>query len=152
MSEFDIMVQHLEDTGLYMVTEDSRVYAELKACAAGLDLYFDMLKELEREHLIATAESDGLELYDGLLAAPHTDLSTEGRRESLLAAMSVGFNDVTLADYEKLLGIYNIHGSMSEEDGNIIIHCTDSIGSARKGMIEAHIARFAPLFSSITFE
>lgn len=152
MSEFEVMSCRLQETGLYDIQEGTIVYAELKAYAAGLDMYFDILKEIADEHLVASANSYGLTMYSNIISAPNIDNTTDGIRESILSAMSVGYSDRRLSDYEKLLGIYNIHGTLSEENGNIIIHCTESPDSATKAFIEAHIARFAPVFSTITFE
>ena len=47
--------------GMYEITEDTRLYAELKAYDAGFQTLHDQLDELLQEALIPTAVSYGLE-------------------------------------------------------------------------------------------
>ena len=75
--------------GMYEITEDTRLYAELKAYDAGFQTLHDQLDELLQEALIPTAVSYGLEEKE-LLFGLHLSSCTEeerrgrGRRRSAI--------------------------------------------------------------------
>ena len=58
---FTAMQNALLANGMYEITEDTRLYAELKAYDAGFQTLHDQLDELLQEALIPTAVSYGLE-------------------------------------------------------------------------------------------
>lgn len=149
MSEFQMLSERLAATGLYDISVGTEVWAELMAYAAGLDMYFEELEEIRREAFIAEAESYGLELYENLISAYNTDTSLEGRRNSILSALSITAEDFTLESMNKLLGIYNIHGTFSDRYGDITLNCSDDLTSTQKNAIEKHINTFAPMFTKI---
>ena len=61
---FTAMQNALLANGMYEITEDTRLYAELKAYDAGFQTLHDQLDELLQEALIPTAVSYGLEEKD----------------------------------------------------------------------------------------
>ena len=67
MSEFEHMKRLLENIGLYAITDNSLIKAELMAYAAGLDTYFTALDELKRECFVATATTYGLQYREDML-------------------------------------------------------------------------------------
>ena len=149
MSEFEMMSKRLGETGLYDITEGKGVYAELMAYAAGLDLYFDELENLRREVFIDEADEKGLEMYERLISVCNVDNSLEGRRRSVMSALSITGKDFTLDGIRKILGIYNIEGEITENDRYIIINCMNELSESEEKAINEDIQRFAPLHTEI---
>lgn len=121
MTAFESMSEKLSKTGLYRTDEGCLIYAELMAYASGLDLYYDALDELLRECFVITAESYGLELREKLIKKCNVDDSIEGRRKSILAALSITVNDFTSSGFYKCLDIFNINGTFTADFQNKII-------------------------------
>ena len=80
---FTAMQNALLANGMYEITEDTRLYAELKAYDAGFQTLHDQLDELLQEALIPTAVSYGLEEKE-LLFGLHLSSCTEEERRKLL--------------------------------------------------------------------
>ncbi len=60
MDVLTMLREKLDGCGLYDLQQGTVVYAELAAYAAGLQMIYDQLEELERELFITTAEDRGL--------------------------------------------------------------------------------------------
>ena len=80
MGEFQNMVQRIEETGMYEVTQGGELYAELMAYAEGLDMIFGELEETEREAFVSTAIDKGLRMYEDVMDICNIDTSLAGRR------------------------------------------------------------------------
>ena len=152
MTAFDSMAEKLKATGLYDISEGTFLYAEIAAYAAGIEIYCEILDELLREHFIATAESYGLEMYEKMLSVCNIDKSLEGRRNSIISAMSVTNSDFTKSGFEKLPGIFNIHGSFSEEAGKLKFTCTDTLSDEQRISIAEQMSVFKPCRVEFLFE
>ena len=77
---FTAMHNALLATGIYEITESTRLYAELKAYDAGLQMLHDQLDELLQEALIPTAVSYGLEEKELLFGLNFSSCTEEERR------------------------------------------------------------------------
>lgn len=149
MSEFEMMSERLGQTGLYNISEDSAVYAELMAYAAGLDLYFDELEKIRSDIFFDIAEGSEPVLYERLMHICNIDKSPEGRKQSIISALTLTDKDFTLDGIKKLMGIYNIEGEVEEQDGNLIISCTNTLSEGQRRAISEDIQRFAPIGTRI---
>ncbi len=149
MSEFEMMSERLLQTGLYDISEGSMIYAEIMAYAAGLDLYFDELERIRSEIFFDISEGSEPGIFERLVSVCNTDKSPEGRRKSIMSALSVTNKDFTLEGMKKIMGIYNIDGDISEQDGNIIINCKNKLSEGEEKAINENIQRFAPLHKKI---
>ena len=152
MSEYNKMRDILNETGLYNIEEGSLIYAELQAYSAGLELIFSQLRFIEQEAFVSTAKTTGLLIYEKTLLGHSTDHSYEGRRSSILSALSLTNYDFTIEGINKLLGIYNINGTIIQSGNDLHIRCENDFDISTKSAIEENIAKYAPMFTSITFE
>lgn len=154
MAEFPIMKQILENTGLYTVSEGSLAEAELKAYAAGLDICFDALEELERECFIATAESYGLEYREAMMHRLNLQNTLSARRNALLKAFSITACDYTPEGMEKVRDIFNAHGTFTFDSAShtITFHCTDALTQTEQTFLAEQMGSLMPLWAKFTFE
>lgn len=151
MSEFEQMKTILQNTGLYRVTEGSLIGAELKAYAAGLDLCFGELEELERECFVATARDEGLTMREDLLSRMNFDTTLSGRRQRLLKAMSVTVDDFTAEGMEKIRDSFNAHGSFAFDISTMTLTfaCTDTMTSRQRQRLQQQMEPLMPCW--VTF-
>lgn len=103
MQSFESMKRKLKPLGLYRLEENTAVSAELSAYAAGLDVLYDILEEMEREAFTQTAESYGLSERERFAGVEQKELSTEKRRELLIGAEQTLGLSGTPRDFEKYL-------------------------------------------------
>ena len=114
MDALTSMKQKLKPLGLYKLTADTVVGAEVSAYAEGLDNIITKLEELERECFIATATSYGLDLREKLFEYQDKNQSVESRRELLLFRGAVTANDYTKASIEHALSVCGMDASIIE--------------------------------------
>ena len=117
MDALTMLREKLDGCSLYDLQQGTVVYAELAAYAAGLQMIYDRLEELERELFISTAEGRGLEVYEKMLGAYNTDSSLQGRRNSLISAFSITNSDHSRSGMALIPDIYNITGEFAMENG-----------------------------------
>lgn len=149
MNSFESMSKKLAKTGLYNTSEGNLVYAELMAYAEGLDIYYNALDELLRECFVPTAESWGLETREELIRKCSIDNSIEGRRKSIIAALSICNTDFTKDGFMKCLDIFGIEGTVTEDFKNnkLIFDCTTSIPQNKVNIIKGQLSAFlSPCF------
>ena len=150
MGEYQNMVQRMEETGLYEVTEGGELYAELMAYARGLDLLFSDLEETEREAFVSTATDQGLAMYEEAINVCNTDTSIQGRRKSILAALSVSDGDFTLNSLEKMLDIYNVSGTFTESGNALTLTFDGNPTGEQKTMIMDHLSGLIPIGTTLS--
>lgn len=114
MSSLESMINKLSPLGVYNLSEDSVVYAELAAFSAGLDIIRETLDLLLKENFIATAEDFGIEVYEHLVGTPRKDLPLEKRRQMLLERLSMNTDDFTPDGFEKMQKMLGVEGSIEE--------------------------------------
>ena len=111
---FTAMKNALIATGIYEITESTRLYAELKAYDAGLQMLHDQLDELLQEALIPTAVSYGLaekELPFGLNLSSCTE---EERRKMLCMRGAIDVNSFSKADFLNISQSGGIESEVTE--------------------------------------
>lgn len=96
MSHAAYLKELLRPLGIYRL-EGGPGAGELTAQGAELDAVAAELEEIEREMLIATAEDEGLEAIESLLARRPVAATLERRRAALAALLRVGGDSFTLA-------------------------------------------------------
>ncbi len=150
MAEFEIMKHELEETGLYDIVPESIVYAELKAYAEGLDLYFSEAEELIRECFIAAAQSFGLTLREELVQRINLLNTAAGRRAALIKAFSISAEDGTAEGMIRLAESFNAHGSFAydQAQSKLTFTCTDTVTEGDKALMQAQMAKFAPVWAA----
>lgn len=114
MSTLQSMIKKLSPLRVYDLREESCVYAELSAFAAGLDVLRDTLEELLKEGFVMTAEGFGLSLSEEITGSPREDLSLEQRREMISQRQSLGNGDFTLEGIQKVLKAMGVEGEITE--------------------------------------
>lgn len=149
MSEFEIMKEILEKTGLYQVEEGNVLYAELMAYAEGLDIFFNELNTLTSECFAATASSYGLSVRENMLRRLNFNSSISGRRQRLLKALSIGSGDYDYAGMEKVRDSFNITGSFNFSQSNmkITFECPEFMSQARRGELENNMKELMPVWT-----
>lgn len=100
---FTAMKNTLIATGIYEITESTRLYAELKAYDAGLQMLHDQLDELLREALIPTAVSYGLAEKELLFGLNLSSCTEEERRKMLCMRGAIDVNSFSKADFLNIL-------------------------------------------------
>ena len=152
MDVLTMLREKLDGCGLYDLQQGTVVYAELAAYAAGLQMIYDQLEELERELFITTAEDRGLEVYEKMLGAYNTDSSLQGRRNSLISAFSITNSDHSRNGMGLITGIYNVDGEFTMDNGDLVFTCSDSLTQEQAERIGSHMEIFRPLLRGFRFE
>ena len=99
MNSLETMISLLKPTGLYKL-DDSYVFCELKAEAAGLDRLFAALDELLRECFPQTAEEEGLRVYERVMHLGGIPESTAALQNRITGALSLCGRYKTLSAVE----------------------------------------------------
>ena len=148
MTAFESMSEKLSKTGLYSTTEGKTVYAELMAYAEGLDIYYNALDELLRECFVSTAQDYGLTMREKYIRKCPVDDSTDGRRNSIIAALSVCNNYFTYDGFQKCLKIWGIEGTLKEnfENKKFTFECTTPIPDDKLEIIKQQVKEFLPCY------
>ena len=149
LGEFQLMKSVLERTGLYDVSEDTLIYAELMAYAEGLDVYFGELERLKRECFVSTAQGEGLEVREDIIRRMNLDSSLSGRRNAVINAMSVNNNDFDISGMEKVRDSFNAHGSFSFDSANfkVVFNCTDDLSAGQISRLTEQMKPFMPCWA-----
>ena len=101
-------------TGIYEITESTRLYAELKAYDAGLQMLHDQLDELLQEALIPTAVSYGLAEKELLFGLNLSSCTEEERRKLLCMRGAIDVNSFSKADFLNILQSGGIEAEVTE--------------------------------------
>ncbi len=135
-------------TGVYSLTDNSNVCAELASYAQALDLVCGELEEMYRECFVNTALDYGLSRREQLISAVTSHgLSVEQRREILCERLAVTSNDFTLAALEKLLSTFGADFSITEspqEQRMVIDTGLSQYTSASVNLFVKNIGDFVP--------
>ena len=111
---FTAMQNALLANGMYEITEDTRLYAELKAYDAGFQTLHDQLDELLQEALIPTAVSYVLEEKELLFGLHLSSCTEEERRKLLCMRGAVNVNSFSKADFLNILQSGGIEAEVTE--------------------------------------
>ena len=146
MSEFQRMSDVLSATGLYDISQNSLVYAELQAYAEGLDMAFDELDEMLKECFAETAESYGLTMRESWLKRYNPDRTLESRRNAIIKALSVCQTDYTFEGMRKIRDSFNLHGNFYSYTSplKVTFECTDTLTNSQKTILSNQMKRFMP--------
>ncbi len=125
MIPLDSMKTKLLPLGLYSLSGETLVDAELQAYQAGWEPLCSAMEETIREMFLATAQSWGISRRELLFGPEKTDLPLEDRREMLLARLCVTENDVTREAIERAVIASGFDVSIVErpEKGEILVSC-----------------------------
>ena len=153
MRAFDSMKDKLSKTGLYQIEEGSMIYNELAAYAVGLDIIYSAVEELIRECFVQTAVDYGLTVRESILRKCNTDLTVDGRRNAITAAMSIGNIDNTVSALGKYPKIFNINGEFTEKisENKIVFTCDDVLTDEQKEHIEFQMGEYMPCWLDFEF-
>ena len=103
MPALEQMKQMLLPLRLYILSPESRVYAELCAYAQGLEAAQQRLDQLMEAAFIQTAPADRLAVWERILGLPAQSEGPLERRAAILARLSLGPPGFTRAETESLL-------------------------------------------------
>ena len=111
----------LEPLGVYAFSAGSLSLSELAALGAALDGAADLLETAEREALAATAEEEGLDRRAALFARQPVTVSTQLRREAIMALSRMGEGDFTLSAINSALAGCGVKAEVQEleEQGHV---------------------------------
>lgn len=153
MNSFDSMKTKLEGTGLYRITENSNIKAEISAYATGLDTAFDTLETMERELFIDTAESFGITERERFVGKIREEYPIEKRREMLkISEQKIG-GKCTPDDFKKIVKGYGVENFTIAEAplrNRIDVNISDSKTDAEKKLIEKQVNADFPLHLFVT--
>ena len=111
---FTAMYNALLANGIYKITEGTRLYAELKAYDAGLQMLHDQLDELLQEALIPTAGCYGLEEKELLFGLNLSSCTEEERRKLLCMRGAIDVNSFSKAAFLNILKSGEIDAEVTE--------------------------------------
>lgn len=103
MPALEQMKQMLLPLRLYILSPESRVYAELCAYAQGLEAAQQRLDQLMEAAFIQTAPADRLAVWERILGLSAQSEGPLERRAAILARLSLGPPGFTRAETESLL-------------------------------------------------
>lgn len=115
MPALEQMKQMLLPLRLYILSPESRVYAELCAYAQGLEAAQQRLDQLMEAAFIQTAPADRLAVWERILGLPAQSEGPLERRAAILARLSLGPPGFTRAETESLLEQAGFPGSLQED-------------------------------------
>lgn len=147
MNMLDSMKSKLEPLCLYNFSDSSLVNKELKAYVEGLNNLYDMLKELEKECFISTAQDYGLSLREKMYSSVRSNLTIDERREMLNYRYSITSNDFNKQSIEKALIAAGIRGYIIEvpKENKIYINCLELFDTmVTKNMAQEEAEKFLP--------
>ena len=142
MPALEQMKQMLLPLRLYILSPESRVYAELCAYAQGLEAAQQRLDQLMEAAFIQTAPADRLAVWERILGLPAQSEGPLERRAAILARLSLGPPGFTRAETESLLEQPPIPGSPQED-------CAAATLRLRFGGSAISFALCAPLVHAI---
>lgn len=142
MPALEQMKQMLLPLRLYILSPESRVYAELCAYAQGLEAAQQRLDQLMEAAFIQTAPADRLAVWERILGLPAQSEGPMERRAAILARLSLGPPGFTRAETESLLEQAGFPGSLQED-------CAAATLRLRFGGSTISFALCAPLVHAI---
>ena len=116
MSHESYLVALLQPLGVYDLGENTLNRGELGAWGLGLDGVWDALEETQREMLLTTAESFGLEKVEALFPYRPVTEDTAQRRESLAALLRISGDSFTLAAVNDNLAGCGLNAAVAETE------------------------------------
>ena len=122
MPALEQMKQMLLPLRLYILSPESRVYAELCAYAQGLEAAQQRLDQLMEAAFIQTAPADRLAVWERILGLPAQSEGPLERRAAILARLSLGPPGFTRAETESLLEQAGFPGSPQEDCKSVILY------------------------------
>lgn len=153
MNSFDSMKTKLEGTGLYGITANSNIKAEISAYATGLDTAFDTLEIMERELFIDTAESYGIIERERFVGKIREEYPIEKRREMLkISEQKIG-GKCTPDDFKRIVKGYGVENFTITEAplrNRLAVNISDSKTDAEKKLIEKQVNADFPLHLIVT--
>lgn len=153
MNSFDSMKTKLEGTGLYRITANSNIKAEISAYATGLDTAFDTLEIMERELFIDTAESFGIAERERFVGKIREEYPIEKRREMLkISEQKIG-GKCTPDDFKRIVKGYGVENFTIAEAplrNRLAVNISDSKTDAEKKLIEKQVNADFPLHLFVT--
>ena len=146
MGEFQNMVQRIEETGMYEVTQGGELYAELMAYAEGLDMFFGEAEELLRECFVSTAESYGITLREALFHRVRFNSTLQEKRDRLTAALSVCQKDNTTQGMQKICDAFGVDGTFTFDisEMKITFECTRTMTEYVRSQLEEQMRVLMP--------
>lgn len=155
MTSFKAMEKALQATGLYQLTQTTRLYAELKAYEAGLQIVADAFNEVEQESFIPTASSYGLTKREALYGLENNACTQEERKNMLLLRGAITTNSFQMEGIKKALLSCGVQAEITEsvDTQSITIHVTSIKGNQTQAKVTNAITAFLPahLDATITF-
>lgn len=121
MSSFDTIKYGLETAGIYSVSAENAIYAELKAYAAAIDIINGLINDLRRECFIQTAVDYGLTNVEALFGKTMDDLPIEQRRAMLINRLSITPSDYTMSDMDRILTACGLVDAKAYENFDLYI-------------------------------
>lgn len=152
---FTAMEKSLSATGLYTITEGTRLYAELKAYDAGLQILRDRLEDLKQESFISTADTYGLSKKEALFCLENSACTLEERKEMLLLRGSIHVNCINADALKKAMLSSGVEVEITESTStqSIAFRVVNVKGNQTEANITSAITSFLPahLDCTITF-
>lgn len=139
MSSFYSMREKLLPLGIYTDEPGSELYCEQQAFAAGLDLLFEQLEEMEAELFISTAETYGLSEREKLFGRVREDLTLSQRRELLCKRELMNFEVLTLEAFGRVLESWGVSDYSFVESltrARLTVRITDALDETQQRVIE----------------
>lgn len=138
--------------GIYEITEDTRLYAELKAYDAGLQMLHDQLDELLQETLIPTAVSYGLEEKELLFGLNLSSCTEEERRKLLCMRGAINVNSFSKADFLNILESGGIDAEVTESPSTqqIGVQVLSVKGSKTQQEMQKTVSDYIPAHAECT--
>lgn len=146
MSVFEKLVRAHYPIGVYSINEQSNIGFELAAYGAGLEILQDELGEIEKEAFFMTAEDYGLSAWEKLWGASRDELSTEMRREMLIARSSYGDGDFTTEGMNKVLRFLGFEGMIKEYPNVYRVTADFSLNSLSSGQRNFIVSQIESMF------
>ena len=155
MRALDSMVQKLRPMGLYRLTGNTIVEAELAAAAQGLDCVYEELDRLLQEAFLPTARELGLAMRELAFGSERKDLSLNHRRDMLMHRNAVTVNDNTKEGMERTLLAVGIRASIFENprEQKLYISCVELLDQTmERARLVDSVIRFLPAHLELSFD
>lgn len=153
MTSYDTMASALRETGLYALSGETLVDAELAAYAAALDVLYERLEALQKDSFLCTAGEEGLSRWEALFGL-QIQGSLEERRKALLQCGAVHNNSNTCGDFLKLLESVGIEATILEDPSGqrLCFNCTGLESTEARANAVAYLERFLPAHLNVILD
>ena len=144
MKALESMRLKLMEIQIYALTGTSAVDWELQSYAAGLDLAYDALTELENESFAATASDYGLTNRENQFGISGQG-TLEERRAAILKLGAITPNDFTRSGMERALNVVGLNTDICENtaEKKLYVNC---LGETRDDTARKSALKVAKLF------